>query len=328
MMWRMRDTSVAVLLAQGEVPPDGLELVSALADVHLVGDATAVAEALRRADVMFVWDYRSDLLRTAWPADSSVRWIHTGSIGVEAVLVDPVIERDIVVTNTRGVFERPIAEYVLGLILMFAKDLHGTLARQRERRWEHRETETIAGARVLVLGAGGVAREIAPLLRAAGMDVQVVGRTARTGDASLGDVRASTEVDGLLPGADFVVVALPLTRETRGYLDQRRLGLLRPEARIVNIGRGALVDENALVAALRSGAIAGAALDVFATEPLPPEHPFWTMDRVVVSPHMSGDLIGWERDAVALFADNLRRWLAGEELRNVIDKRGLSDSRA
>ncbi len=324
----MRDTSVAVLLAKGEAPPDGLELVSALADVHLVDDATAVAEALRRADVMFVWDYRSDLLRTAWPTDCSVRWIHTGSIGVEAVLVDPVIERDIVVTNTRGVFERPIAEYVLGLVLMFAKDLRGTLGRQRERRWEHRETETIAGARVLVLGAGGVAREVAPLLRAAGMDVQVVGRTARSGDGSLGDVHARTEVDGLLPGADFVVVALPLTRETRGYLDHRRLGLLRPEARIVNIGRGALVDENALVAALRSGAIAGAALDVFATEPLPPEHPFWTMDRVVVSPHMSGDLIGWERDVVARFADNLRRWLAGEELRNMIDKRGLRGSRA
>ncbi len=324
----MRDTSVAVLLAKGEAPPDGLELVSALAEVRLVDDATTLAEALRRADVVFVWDYRSDLLHTAWPADSSVRWIHTGSIGVEAVLVDPVIERDIVVTNTRGVFERPIAEYVLGVILMFAKDLRGTLARQRERRWEHRETETIAGARVLVLGAGGVAREVAPLLRAAGMNVQVVGRTARSGDASLGEVCASAEVDGLLPGADFVVVALPLTRETRGYLDQRRLGLLRPEARIVNIGRGALVDEDALVAALRSGAIAGAALDVFATEPLPPEHPFWTMDRVVVSPHMSGDLIGWERDVVARFADNLRRWLAGEELRNVIDKRGLRGSRA
>jgi phosphoglycerate dehydrogenase-like enzyme len=318
---------VAVLLAKGEAPPDGLELVSALADVHLVDDATTVAEALRRADVMFVWDYRSDLLRTAWPDDSSVRWIHAGSIGVEAVLVDPVLERDIVVTNTRGVFERPIAEYVLGLILMFAKDLRGTLELQRERRWAHRETETIAGARVLVLGAGGVAREVAPLLRAAGMEVQVVGRTARIGDGSLGDVRASIEVDELLPGADFVVLALPLTPGTRGYLDRQRLGLLRPEARIVNIGRGALVDEDALVAALRDGAIAGAALDVFATEPLPPEHPFWTMDRVVVSPHMSGDVIGWERDVVARFAGNLQRWLAGERLHDVIDARGVHGPR-
>ncbi|MGB8876138.1 MAG: D-2-hydroxyacid dehydrogenase [Solirubrobacteraceae bacterium] len=324
----MRDPSVAVLLAKGEAPPDGLDLVSPLADVHLVDDAATLAEALRRAEVMFVWDFRSGLLRTAWPDDCSVRWIHTGSIGVDVVLVDPVLEGDIVVTNTRGVFERPIAEYVLGLILMFAKDLRGTLARQRERRWEHRETETIDGARVVILGAGGVAREVAPLLRAAGMEVQVVGRTARTGDSGLGDVRAGMEVDELLPGADFVVVALPLTSETRGYLDGRRIGLLSPRARIVNIGRGPLIDEDALLAALRSGAIAGAALDVFATEPLPPEHPFWAMDQVVVSPHMSGDRIGWEREVVSRFADNLRRWLAGEELRNVVDKRGLRGSRA
>jgi phosphoglycerate dehydrogenase-like enzyme len=319
----MQDTSVAVLLAKGEPPPDGLELVSALADVHLVDDATTLALALPRTDVLFVWDFRSDLLRTPWPVDSSVGWIHTGSIGVDAVLVDPVIERDIVVTNTRGVFERPIAEYVLGLILIFAKDLRGTLALQQQQRWEHRETETIHGARVLILGAGGVAREVAPLLRAAGMEVQVVGRTARTGDSALGDVRASADVNLLLPTADYVVLALPLTSETRGYLDRRRIGLLSPRARIINIGRGPLLDEDALLAALRSQAIAGAALDVFATEPLPPEHPFWTMDRVIVSPHMSGDLIGWERAAVALFADNLRRWLAGEELNNLVDKRGL-----
>jgi phosphoglycerate dehydrogenase-like enzyme len=221
------------------------------------------------------------------------------------------------------VFERPIAEYVLGLILMFAKDLRGTLARQRERRWEHRETETIAGARVLILGAGGVARAIAPLLRAAGMEVQVVGRTARTGRPDIGDVRASSEVDGLLPSADYVVLALPLTSETRGYLDGRRIALLSPRARIVNIGRGPLVDEDALAAALRSGAIAGAALDVFATEPLPPEHPFWAMDGVIVSPHMSGDRIGWEREVVAHFVENLRRWLDGEALHNLVDKRDL-----
>jgi hypothetical protein len=106
----MRRTSVAVLLAKGESPPDGLDLVSPLADVHLVDDARTLAEALRRVEVMFVWDFRTDLLKPAWPDDRAVRWIHTGSIGVDVVLVDPVLEGDIVFTNTRGVFERPIAE--------------------------------------------------------------------------------------------------------------------------------------------------------------------------------------------------------------------------
>jgi phosphoglycerate dehydrogenase-like enzyme len=319
----MGDTTVAVLLAHGETPPDGLDAVSALADVSVADDAATLARALDRAEVLFAWDFRSRLLAAAWPHVRSLRWIHAGSVGVDAVLLDEVVAGDVVVTNTRGVFERPIAEYVLALILLFAKDLHGTLALQREHRWVHRETEPLTGRRVVVLGAGGVARELVPLLRAAGMEVQVVGRTARADDPDLGRVLATTEVDELLTGADFVVVALPLTAETRGYLDARRIALLHRGARIINVGRGPLVDEEALLGALRARAIAGAALDVFAEEPLPPAHPFWSMDGVIVSPHMSGDRIGWERAVVECFVENLRRWQNGDELVNVIDKHGL-----
>jgi len=323
----MGDTTVAVLLAGGESPPDGLDLVSELADVRLADDATSLARALEEAQVLFAWDFRSRLLAPAWRHARALRWIHTGSVGVDAVLINDVVAGDVIVTNTRGVFERPIAEYVLALVLMFAKDLHGTLALQRERRWRHRETETIMGTRAVILGAGGVARELAPLLRAAGMEVQTVGRTARDGDAALGRVYATADVDELLPGADYVVLALPLTEDTRAFLDGRRLALLRPGARVINVGRGGLIDEDALLAALNAGGVAGAALDVFATEPLPEGHPFWMMDQVVVSPHMSGDLIGWERDVVGGFAENLRRWQAGEPLLNVIDKRGLHSGR-
>jgi phosphoglycerate dehydrogenase-like enzyme len=323
----MDDLTVAVLLAKDGPPPDGLGAVRELADVIVADDVPSLSRALERAEVLFAWDFRSRLLAEAWPPAPSVRWIHAGSVGVDALLEDPVVEGDIVVTNTRGVFERPIAEYVLALILMFAKDLHGTLALQRDRRWVHRQTETLQGRRVVVLGAGGVARELAPLLRAAGMDVDVVGRTARSDDPVLGRVRATTDAEGVLTGADFVVAALPLTSETHGYLDADRIGLLPPGARIVNVGRGAVIDEPALLAALREGRIAGTALDVFAEEPLPPTHPFWTMDQVIVSPHMSGDRIGWERAVVDRFLDNLRRWQAGQELLDVVDKhrmRGLA----
>lgn len=316
--------SVGVILAPGEPPPDGLELIAELADVCLVDDAATLASALSEAEVLFAWDFRTRLLSQPWPSASTVRWIHAGSVGVDAVLVDRVVGGEVVVTNTRGVFERPIAEYVLALVLAFAKDLPTTLELQRQRRWVHRESEVVEGRRVVILGAGGVARALAPLLRAAGMEVAVVGRTAREGDSALGSVRATADVEALLPRADFVVVALPLTSETREYLDEHRLGLMHPGARLINVGRGALVDEAALVAGLQSGRIAGAALDVFATEPLPPEHPFWTMDRVIVSPHMSGDRLGWERAVVECFAENLRRWDAGEELLNVVDKRRLA----
>jgi phosphoglycerate dehydrogenase-like enzyme len=320
----MGDTTVAVLLAHGQAPPDGLETVSDLARVIPADDPASLTRALDHAEVLFVWDFRSWLLAGAWTHATSLRWIHTGSVGVDAVLLDEVVTGDVVVTNTRGVFERPIAEYVLALILTFAKDLHRTLALQHERRWVHRETEVVEGRRVVVLGAGGVAREVVPLLRAAGMSVRVVGRSARLDDPGLGQVFATGDVDGLLGDADFVVVALPLTAETRGYLDARRIALLGPGARVINVGRGPLIAQDDLLAALETGQIAGAALDVFTEEPLAPDHPFWTMDGVIVSPHMSGDRRGWERAVVEGFAENLRRWQRGEPLLNVIDKQRLS----
>jgi phosphoglycerate dehydrogenase-like enzyme len=150
--------------------------------------------------------------------------------------------------------------------------------------------------------------------------VTVVGRTAREGDGALGDVRSVAELDALLAEADDVVLALPLTGDTKGFLDAGRIARMRPGARLVNIGRGALVDDDALIAALREGRVAAAGLDVFDPEPLPREHPYWEMEQVVVSPHMSGDFAGWEDEAIDLFARNLRRWQAGEPLRDVVDK--------
>jgi phosphoglycerate dehydrogenase-like enzyme len=312
--------TVAVVVGPGKAPPDEIELIAEMASLRVADNAQALARALEGAEILFAWGFRSQLLVAAWPHATSLRWIHAASTGVDALLVDPVAASDVVVTNTRGVFERPIAEYVLALILAFAKDLPRTLGFQRERRWVYRTTETIEGRPILILGAGGVARELAPLLRSAGMEVQVVGRTARD-DPVLGRVAGSNDVDSLLPGVDFVVLALPLTSETKGYLGVRRIGLLHPGARLINVGRGALVDENALLRALRRGHIAGAALDVFAEEPLPPRHPLWAMEQVIVSPHMSGDSRGWERAVVERFRENLRRWLAGEDLLNVVDKR-------
>ena len=315
--------TVGVVLARGEAPPEGLDLIAEVTEIELADDAPTLRRVLDKVEVLLVWDFRTDLLGGSWPSVSPLRWIHAASVGVDAVLVDHVVDSEIVVTNTRGVFERPIAEYVLALILAFAKDLPATLELQRKQRWVHRETQMIQGRRAVVLGAGGVARALVPLLRAAGMEVDVVGRTARDNDPDFGRVVSTADVDALLVHADFVVLALPRTDQTRGYLDERRLALLDPGARIVNVGRGALIDEDALLAALECRAIAGAALDVFAVEPLPPEHPFWAMEHAIVSPHMSGDRFGWERAVVEGFAENLRRWLAGEELLNRVDKRPM-----
>ncbi|WP_218022479.1 D-2-hydroxyacid dehydrogenase [Nocardia amamiensis] len=268
------------------------------------------------AEILFLNDFRTSLLREVGPAE--LRWIHTSSIGVDALLTEEIVNGDIVVSNSRGVCERPIAEWILGVLLMFTKDLRRTIELQQARRWLHRETEPLLGRKVLVIGPGPVGRETVLLLRAAGMDVTVTGRSSRD-DPQLGPIRAFSDLDDLLGQVDDVVLTLPLTEVTRGLFDAVRIGKMRRGARLVNVGRGAVVVENDLIAAVDSGHLGGAALDVFAREPLWGDNPLWSRDRILVSPHASGDLVGWRGRVVDCFAENLRRWKANEPLRDVVD---------
>ncbi|MDA0567701.1 D-2-hydroxyacid dehydrogenase [Streptomonospora sp. S1-112] len=290
--------------------------------------ADTLGEVLPGATALFVWDLFSEALRAAWPKADSLRWVHAATAGVDNLMFPDLVAADVVLTNSRGVFDQPMAEYVLGLVISFAKDLHGTRDLQRERVWRHRETERVGGRRALVVGTGPIGRAIARQLRAAGMEVEGAGRTARTGDPDFGTVveaalapSSGTGLAGALPRADYVVLAAPLTDATRGLVDARFLAAMRPTARLINVARGPMVDEDALVRALREGAIAGAALDVAQTEPLPESSPLWDLPGVIVSPHMSGDVVGWRDELAALFADNLDRFLDGRDLRNVVDKR-------
>jgi phosphoglycerate dehydrogenase-like enzyme len=206
--------------------------------------------------------------------------------------------------------------------LMFAKDLRRTIELQQERTWLHRETEPILGRKALVVGPGPVGRETVLLLRAAGMEVTIVGRSARI-DPELGPIAPISDLDELLGASDDVILTLPLTEETRGLFNASRLGKMRSGARLVNVGRGAVIVEHDLLAAIDSRHLRGAALDVFAQEPLPEEHPFWSRSSILVSPHASGDLVGWRGRVVDCFAENLRRWKANEPLRDVVDIRKL-----
>lgn len=310
--------SVGVISGSADWPLPGLQAVSDLAEVRRVEGPDDVADV----EAVFVWDFRASQFARRWPFQG-LRWVHAGSVGVDAIMTPELAASDIMVTNTRGVFERPIAEYVLGMLLAFAKDLPQTLALQRQRAWRHRENELLCGRRAVVLGAGAIGREISRMMSVVGINVTAVGRTARQGVPDVGNVHAMAEVDDLLSEADIVVVALPLTRSTIGLLDASRLEHIRRGAWLVNIGRGAVIDERALLEALRSGRIARAALDVFEQEPLPSEHPFWTMEQVIVSPHMAGDTVGWGEAVVCAFVENLRRWCNGDPLLHVVDKQAL-----
>jgi phosphoglycerate dehydrogenase-like enzyme len=309
---------VVAALTGGE-RPDGMEPIEALGEVRYV-DSDRLAGGLRGAEILFVWDFRSAALRDAWPAADALRWVHVAGAGVERVLFPQLVESPVVVTNSRGVFDRPMAEYVLALLLAFAKDLPTSWRHQLAEHWQHRETEDIRGKRAVVVGTGSIGREIARLLRAVGLDVHGVGRTARESDPDFGTVSAASDLTTVVRDADCVVAVAPLTDQTRGIIDAAVLRAMPSTARLINVGRGELVDEDALIEALEAGEIAGAGLDVFATEPLPPGHPLWRHPNVLVSPHLSGDSAGWAERIIGLFEVNLRSWLAGEPLRNVVDK--------
>ncbi|CAL9553236.1 NAD(P)-dependent oxidoreductase [Streptomyces sp. SID4956] len=279
-------------------------------------DESTLAERLPHADVLLVWDFTSHAVRRAWPGEGPrPRWVHTASAGVDHLLCPELAASDTVVTNARGVFDGPIAEYVAGLVLAFAKDLPRTLRLQRERTWLHRETRRVAGTRACVVGSGPIGRAVAGTLEALGVRTALVGRAARAG------VHGPEDLDRLLAHADWVVAAAPLTEETRGMFDARRFGLMQPSAHFVNVGRGELVVEEALVRAVRDRWIAGAALDVFPAEPLAGGSPLWELEGVVLSPHMSGDTVGWRDELAAQFVELYELWEAGRPLVNVVDKR-------
>lgn len=315
-----RKPTVTLLTAPGEDPPPGLEPLYERAEVRHADGADSLREYLPETDILLVTDFRTDALRRAWSDAARPQWIHATSAGVDAVLLDEVVESDIVVTNARGIFDDAIAEYVLGAVLAFAKDTRTNIELQRRHEWRHRDTERVAGKQLLVVGAGSIGRSIARLCGAAGMRVQGVARRARDGDEDFETIHAVDTLSARLPWADYVVIATPLTPETYHLFGDAQFAAMCRSARFINIGRGPIVDTDALVRALRERRIAGAALDVFEEEPLPPDHPLWDMDNVLISAHMAGDFIGWREALSRQFLDNLARWRAGESLHNVVDK--------
>jgi phosphoglycerate dehydrogenase-like enzyme len=310
---------LAVLSAPNRPLPPALESLAGVAAVRYATSPEKVAAAVEDADVLLLWDFRAEMLQSAWHHAGRLRWIHSSGAGVDAVLFPALVASEVVLTNSRGVYDRAIAEYVLCLMLGFAKDLWTTADLQRRHEWGYRETELLQNRRLLVVGAGGIGRAIARLGRAAGMRVGAVARTGRA-DPELGCITAVAYLNPVLGDADYVVIAAPLTPETRGLFSAAAFERMKPGARLINIGRGAIVDEEALADALRHRRIAGAALDVFMHEPLPKEHPFWDLPGLVVSPHMSGDFVGWAAAVADLFIENYQRWRRGDPLLNVVDK--------
>jgi phosphoglycerate dehydrogenase-like enzyme len=281
--------------------------------VHIAATPSEAAGAIADAEILYAWKFPPQLYAKA----GRLKWLQVMGAGVDWALV-PELPPHVRITRAPGVFGPWMAEYVVAWCLWVTQRMKPYRDAQRQRRWDdHVLPDRLGGKTLSIVGLGDIGRDIARAARGLGMRVLGVSRRGRP-------VREATKMYPVaamaraLREADFVVLLLPLTPETRGIIGADALGAMKPTTWLINIARGAVVDEGALMAALEQRRIAGAVLDVFDREPLPPSHPLWKMDNVVVTPHISGPSTA---DALTpVFNDNLARYLAGRPLRHVVDR--------
>lgn len=246
----------------------------------------------------------------------TLRWLSIGGSGTDHVR--PWDPARITVTNAAGVAAGMMAEYALGAMLSFSLGLRSFARAQAEHRWTAGTVEPIAGRTLLILGLGKTGQAMARLAKAMGLQVLGVrARPAPTLDAD--EVHGMEALPALWGRADFILCCVPLLDSTRGLINALAFQAMKSNAVLIDVSRGGVVDEPTLLAALREGRIKGAALDVFAREPLPPDHPLWDMENVILTPHCSSVYAGWDVKSVEMFSDNLSRYRRGEKLENVVD---------
>lgn len=275
-------------------------------------------EFLAEAEIIYGFRFPRDLIARA----PRLKWIQTMGAGVDFLDEELLLSRA-VMTNVSGIHATPIGEFVLQLMLMFVKQAPLCFQLKQEKRWTRFPLTVLRSRTVGIVGLGSIGREVARLAKAFGMRVVATRRSAK-------QVTRARHVDILLPPerlgqllaeSDFVVLAPPLTSETRGLIGEEELRNMKSTAYLINIARGGIVDEEALVRALDEHRIAGAGLDVFATEPLPADSRLWQFPNVILSPHVAGSMEDYFVRATELFCENLRRYLGGKRLLNVVDKK-------
>jgi phosphoglycerate dehydrogenase-like enzyme len=316
----MTSSKPPILLWTNEVEPYRDAMAQAgLADrveVHtLKMNEAAPPELLARCEAMLAWRAAPGVL----PRAPRLRWIQSLTGGVESWLALPDLPEGVTLTCARGTHRIQMTENILGALFHLTKPYTAAVLDQRERRWTRKISETLAGKTLGILGVGAIGRVVAE--KATALEMRVIG-ARRTGGSVPGIERvySAAETDQVVAAADFLLLLLPATAETRGFMNAARLRRMKPSAYLLNFGRGELVVDQDLIDAVKAGTIAGAVLDVFTTEPLPAEHPFWGTPGITVLPHIGG--LHPERDRIVakLFVENLRRFLEGRELLETVDR--------
>jgi phosphoglycerate dehydrogenase-like enzyme len=327
-LWCMPDEHAERIRA---VLTEEWELIRVIEEADGSGDgistmSPALLEALTGAEVYCGFG----VPRQVFALSDRLRWVHSAAAGVGGSLHPEMRESQVTFTNSAGVHGVPVAEHALAMMFYFARALDQVEASRRAGRlWDRDRIATaptpvseLTGSVVGVIGYGGIGREVGRRARGLGMRVWAVSRSARAAAAEAGVERfhGPEGLDEVLAGSDYVVIAVPHTPRTDRLIGARELSLMKRRAVLINVARGAIVDEDALIEALREGRIRGAGLDVFEREPLPASSPLWQLDNVCIAPHTAGvSPRFWERET-ELIVENTRRYLAGEPLLNVVDK--------
>jgi len=322
----MSQTNLLVIAPPDHHGLDLLEPLRALADIFASNDQAELERLAPQAEVILVTGLSAPIdVPSLWRHAQSIRWIHSLSAGVEKLLFPELIESAVPLTNARGVFKRSLAEFAVLGILFHTKKVRRLINNQRDRRWDHFEVDW-ANQRVMgVLGYGEIGRECALLAKGLGLKIHAVRRNSRksTEDPLLDRLYSPNQLHEMLAQIDVLLCAAPLTPETHHMIGDAEFGLMRRSAIVVNVGRGSVIDEAALVRALQSKQIAAASLDVFEHEPLPQNSPLWQMENVLISPHCTDETENpnWLELSMQAFVENFYRFHNGVPLENVVDKR-------
>jgi phosphoglycerate dehydrogenase-like enzyme len=304
----------------------------ALRELNAIGDgitlkigktADAVADGLPEARVLFNWTGSKPDVKRILETAPKLEWIHAMYAGLDRSLFPELIEHPIPVTNGSGVFSQSLGEFMILGMLYFAKDVPRRMKAKAEHQWDVFDNVELSKQTVGIVAHGDIGRAVARRAKAMGMRVLALRRdpSTRPGDEDVDQVFASDQLHAMLPLCDYVAVTAPLTAETTGMIGKREFDVMKPTAVIMNAGRGPVIQEAAMIEALKTNRIRGAALDVFDVEPLPSDSKLWDLDNVLLTAHCADHVDGWVESAVIFFLEQFARWRKGEPLKNLVDKR-------
>jgi phosphoglycerate dehydrogenase-like enzyme len=318
--------SVETVLVLGDLKEPQLAMLSQrLSGTNIVVGSTAEAfhAAAAQATVLFNWSGSLELFRNVFVMCPQLQWVHSRSVGLERTLFPELITSSVPLTNGTGVFSPSLGEFTLAAILYFAKDFRRMIRNQTAGVWEPFDVTPVSGQIVGIVGYGDIGRAIAARVRPLGMSVLAVKRHASNSGAA-DPLVEMTYTPGhrieMISRCDYVVVAAPLTAETRGMIGTPEFAAMKSTAVVINVGRGPIIDEQAMLSALNTGRIKGAALDVFDQEPLPQGHPFYKLENLLLSPHCADHTPEWLDDAMELFIAQYESFRKGDPLRNIVNK--------